>query len=267
MGSCGAMNKRPSCPSEQRMIYLQIAILAVVAGCATPEYAVIDGKHVERPSVAYDNGTNFHLEHTRAYPGVFDEKRPQAVDDGTLEGNICGVDVHFDASWYGARLMVQGRGDVPWLKDFTRTEGDFRLDLEVKELGPGHRRIRGRVPGGGNLFSTELDIEVSPEQLTAHIGMREFTLTANEEYLFGHYKRHGDVPKAIDVPFAIYGRRALASMVPADQALVLTLMLTCNGPAIEHDGKLVRGFSMVSLPSNSPSDPGPAEGRQEIKPQ
>ena len=184
---------------------LTLAAFLIVAGCATPDYVVIDGKRVERPSVAYDNGVNFHLEHNRAYPGVFDPLRPQSIDDGTLEGHICGVDMHFDASWYGARL---------------------------------------------------------------HVGMREFALTANDEFLFGRYKRHGDVPTAIDVPYAIYGRQALASMVPADQALLLVLMLTCNGPAIERDGKMVRGFSIVSLPPKSPSDaPPPSEGNQEIKPQ
>ena len=249
------------------MVRGAFAAFLIVAGCATPEYVVIDGKRVQRPSVAYDNGSNFHLEHNRAYPGVFDPRRPQNVDDGTLEGHICAVDMHFDASWYGARLMVQGRGDVPWLKDFTRTEGDFRLDLEVQEVGPRHRRIRGRTPGGDTRISTELDIDVSPQQLVGHVGMREFALTANDEFLFGRYKRHGDVPAAIDVPYAIYGRQALASMVPADQALLLVLMLTCNGPALERDGKMVRGFSIVSLPPKSRSDANPSEGNEEIKPQ
>jgi hypothetical protein len=197
---------------------------------------------------------------------VFDPRRPRDIDDGSLEGRICGVDLHFDASWYGARLMVQGRGDVPWLKDFTRTEGDFRLDLEVKELGPSHHRIRGGLPPSRGGLSTELDIDVSPLKLVAHIGQREFELAADGEYLFGRYKRHGDVLVPLDVPYAIYGRQLLASMVPADQALLLTLMLTCNGPALEHDGTLVRGFSMVSLPPKSPSDTKPSEGREDIKP-
>jgi hypothetical protein len=247
------------------MIYRSIVVLCVMAGCGTREYVIIDGKRIERPTVAYDNGVNFHLEHNRAYPGVFDPHRGQDVDDGTLEGRMCGVDMHFDASWYGARLIAQGRGDVPWLKDFSRTEGEFRLDLAINELGPGHRRIRGYVPGSGWNTSTELDIDVSAQGLTARVGMREFTLTAEEAYLFGRYKRHGDVPAPIDAPYAIYGRQVLASMVAADQALLLVMMLTCDGPMIEHDGKMVRGFSMVSLPSKSSSDPKPSEGVPGIK--
>jgi len=243
-----------------------IAPLALVTSCATPEYVILDGKRVERPSVGYDNGVNFHLEHNRAYPGVFDPRRPQDIDDGTLEGRICGVDMHFDASWYGARLMVQGRGDVPWLKDVTRSEGEFRLDLAVSELEPGHRRIRGVAPGAGRKSATELDIDVSAHRLSGRVGTREFVLTADGEYLFGRYQRHGDVPVPIDVPYTIYGRQVLASMVPADQALLLVIMLTCDGPAIEHEGKLIRGFSMVSLPSKSPSEPKPTEGSPGIKP-
>ncbi|HEY2748756.1 MAG TPA: hypothetical protein VGL86_29250 [Polyangia bacterium] len=234
------------------MLCRYVGIIVFAVGCATPEYVVIGGARVARPSVAYDNGTSFHLEHNRAYPGVFDPRRPQDVSDGTIEGRICGIDLRFDASWYGSRLMVQGRGDVPWLKDYTRTEGDFRLDLDVNELGPSHHRIRGSAPPARGGMSTELDIDVSPLALVAHIGQREFELTASGEYLVGRYKRHGDVRVPFDVPYAIYGRQVLASMVPADQALLLTLMLSCNGPAIEHDGKMVRGFSMVSLPPKSP---------------
>jgi len=72
-------------------------------------------------------------------------------------------------------------------------------------------------------------------------------LHAEGDYLFGHYERHGDVAQAFDVPYAIYGRRVLGSMVPADQALVLLMMMTCS-TTIEHEGKMIRGFSTVQLP-------------------
>lgn len=228
-----------------------LALLSLVAACGPRSYVVIDGKHVERPSVAYDNGTTFHLEHDRAYPGVFDPRRPQDVDDGTLVGRLCGVDLDFDASWYGARLVVQGRGDVPWLRDFSHTEGLFQLELAVTELAPGHRRIRGRAPGDGLSAPAVIDIDVSGQGLTAEVGLRRFTLTADGEYLFGRMKLKTNVRVPIDAPYAIYGRQVLASMVPADQALVLVMMLSCDGPAIEHDGTLVRGFAMVPLPPKS----------------
>lgn len=216
---------------------LAVALLAV-AGCGTPEYAVIGGKRVARPTVGYDNGQTFRLEHRRAFPGVFDPARGRDVDDGRLRGKVCGIDVAFDAAWYGARLMLEGRGEVPWKQDFTHTEGLFKIELDVTELGPGHRRIVGHAP--------PVDLDVSPERLVGRIGAREFTLAADGGYLIGHYVRRGGIGPAVDETFAIWGREALATMVPADEALLLVLMLTCDG-TIKLDGTPVRGFTLVKL--------------------
>ena len=46
------------------------------------------------------------------------------------------------------------------------------------------------------------------------------------------------------VPYAIYGRQQLSTMVAADEALVLLWMMTCSS-TIEYNGKMVRGFSLV----------------------
>jgi hypothetical protein len=213
-------------------------LLVAAAGCGASDYAVIGGKQVVRPTVGYDNGQTFHLEHRRAFPGVFDPARGRDIDDGRLRGRVCGVDVAFDAAWYGARLTLEGRGEVPWKQDFTHTEGLFKLDLDVTELGPGHRRIVGHVP--------PVDLDVSPERLVGRIGPRQFTLAADGGYLIGRYERHGDVARPIDEQFAIWGREALASMVPADEALLLVMMLTCDG-TIKLDGTPVRGFTLVKL--------------------
>ena len=221
-----------------------VAFAAVVAAasCGTPEYATVGGARVHRPSVAYDNGVTFAITHTRAFPGVFDSRRGRDVDDGTLTGRVCNVDVRFDASWYGGHLVLDGRGDVPWKQDFTRTEGMFHLDLDVTELGPGHRRIVGRGHGG-------IEIDVSPERLVGRIGQRRYTLAADGDYLAGRYQRSGDVLKPVDDPDAIYGRQALGSMVPADEALILILMMTCDGLIVYGEG-LVRGFSLVHTSAN-----------------
>ncbi len=241
-----------------------IALLLLAAGCATPAYVVIDGKRVERPSVAYGNGRFFTLEHDRAYPGVFDPRRPQDVDDGTLRGHICGVDVSFDATWYGARLELQGRGYVPWLQDFMRTEGDFQLSLHIEELAPGRHRIRGELPPAGFNGPTQIDLDVGADALRGRIGSRTFDLVSDGEYLFGHVKRQGDQPSKSDLPYAIYGRHVLGTMVAADQALLLVMMLTCSGPAVEHQGTLVRGFSMIPLSDSDATRP--LEGQSSIHP-
>lgn len=58
----------------------------------------------------------------------------------------------------------------------------------------------------------------------------------------------GEPPRAIDSAFNVYGRQALATMVPADEAVVLVLMLMCNDVTIERHGAIVPGFSLVRLP-------------------
>jgi len=213
--------------------------MMAAAGCGTPEYAVIDGKRVARPTVAYDNGQTFHLEHRRAFPGVFDPARGRDVDDGRLRGRVCGLDVAFDASWYGARLTLAGRSEVPWKQDHT---GVFGLDLDITELGPGHRHIVSH--------RQEIDLDVSPDRLVGRIGLRTYTLAADGGYLIGRYQRHGDVMHPVDETFAIWGREALATMVPADEALLLVLMLTCDG-SINLDGTPVRGFTLVPVAAHS----------------
>ncbi|MCU1283318.1 MAG: hypothetical protein JWM53_6864 [bacterium] len=224
-----------------------VVVLVLLGGCAAHNYAIVDGKRVERPSVVY-GGDYFWLEHDRAFPGVFDPKRGRDVDDGTLTGKLCGVDVSFDASWYRSRLHLDGHGQTgQQARSYVRSEGDFRLELEVTELGPGRRRITGVLPTTTNLESAIVDLDVSPGRLVGQIGTRQFTLAADGDYLAGRYERHGDIPRPIDETYAIFGRQMLGTMVPADEALVLVMMMTCSS-TIEYAGKMLRGFSMVSLP-------------------
>ncbi|MCA1662968.1 MAG: hypothetical protein LC659_01585, partial [Myxococcales bacterium] len=133
---------------------------------------------------------------------------------------------------------------VPWKQDFTHTEGLFRLGFDITELAPGHRRIRGSVSGG----PSTIDLDVSPDQLVGQIGASHFTLAADGGYLLGRYRREGDIGPRVDEPYAIWGREALATMVPADEALLIVMMLTCDG-IIVLDGNRVRGFTLVKLSS------------------
>lgn len=232
------------------MLRLALTLPMLLAvGCATHKYAIVDGKRVERPSVAYGSD-EFWIEHDRAFPGVFNPKRGLDVDDGVLHGKACGVDVNFDASWYRARLHLDGRGSADMNSRRLEYVGGFAVDFEVTELGPGRRHIMGKVPIYTAAESAILDIDVSPDRLVGRIGMRQFTLGADGEYLAGTLERHGDVLKPINAPYAIYGRRMLAGMVPADEALVLLMMMTCN-TTVEYDGNMVRGFSLVTLPPKS----------------
>ena len=230
---------------ERAMVRAFVACCLFAVGCGTPKYAVVDGKRVERPSVEYGSDF-FWIEHERAFPGVFDPHRGLDVNDGTLRGQVCKININFDASWYGDRLTLQGRGDTPELREWSYNDDLFHAEVHIRESAPGHRHIiaYGLVPE-----VQKVEVDVSDQRLEATIGRRHYELAADGGYLFGRLMREGDVwEQRIDAPFAIYGRQVLSSMVPADEAIVLIFMLACDGPTVEHDGQLVRGFSMVTLP-------------------
>lgn len=218
--------------------------LVFAAACGTPKWAVVDGKRVERPSLGYTDGHHYAISHRRAYPDVFAPSRALAIDDGRLGGRACGLDVDFDASWYGPRVSLVGRFELPWVKEFTHTEGLLQLDLDVTELAPGRRHIVGRA-------GFAIDVDVGPERLEAQIGPRHYALAVDGSFLVGRMTgammRNGRLER-VDEPLAIYGREALATMPPADEAILLVTMLSCGGVSLDRDGQKIRGFSLVPLP-------------------
>jgi hypothetical protein len=232
---------------------LWLLLLPLVA-CGTPRYATVGGHPVERPSIGYSDGLRFAIEHERAFPDVLSGAHAATVDDGRITGRACGIDLDFDAAWHGASVELTGRADVPWHRDFTETEGIFGLSLEIVEPAPGRRHMVGRVTGK---VSRNVDIDASPERLVATINRRVYTLAADGDFLVGRMRdfrsQHvGEPPREIELPFNIYGRQALATMLPADEAIVLFFMLTCNGLTMERGGQVVNGFSMVRLPAPNP---------------
>jgi hypothetical protein len=214
----------------------------LLVGCGTPHWAVVDGKRVERPTLGYTDGHQYKIEHRGAYPGVFAPGGAGSVDDGRVIGRACGMDLDFDANWYGSRVSLVGRFDVPWMKDFTRTEGLAQLDLDVTEPSTGRRYIVGKTQ-----FSLGFEIDVSAEHLVAQVGVLRYELVASGSDLVGHMT--GEVvrfgrPVHIDEPFVIEGRQPLATMGPADQALLLLAMLPCKDAVVDRGGHVTRGFSI-----------------------
>lgn len=226
------------------------SLLLLLIGCGTPRYARVDGRRVERPSLGYSDGFRFAIQHTRAFPDVLSGQHDTNVEDGRIEGRVCGVDVDFDAAWHGSRVELTGRVDVAWHREFTETEGLLGLSIDIKEPTIGRRQMVGRLLGK-MLF--EVEVDASPERLTARINRRIFSLVADGNFLVGRMHdfrslHEGEPPRPIDLPFSIYGRQALATMLPADEAVVLFFMLSCNGVTIEHNGEVVNGFSLVRVP-------------------
>jgi hypothetical protein len=218
-------------------------VVCVIAACGTPRYAVVDGKKVERPTLGYTDNHHYAITHRRAFPDVLAPGRALAVDDGRIVGRACGLELDFDVAWYGSRVSLLGRFDVPWIKEFTMTEGLLQVALDVTQPEAGRRRMSATKP-------FRIDIDASPERLVADIATRHYELAADGSYLVGHMSgdvwRNGRV-EHVDEPLVLYGRQALANMQPADEALVLLTMLSCGGVSLDRDGTRVRGFSLVPL--------------------
>jgi hypothetical protein len=218
-------------------------------GCASSQDVIIHGQRLPRLTLHYANGDTFELEHRNAFPRALDSSRPRNVDDGTIVGRVCGIDVRFDAQWFGDRLSLTGQGDVPG-QTYAPGEGAMTLTLGVTELAPGsaRRRIAGELRGhvfNKHWASPIVELDVSPERVVGRVGMRQFNLAADGEWLAGRIEEHGDVPQPLEAPFVIYGREVLATMAPADEGLLLVTMLACNGPRITYRDALVRGFALA----------------------
>ena len=219
---------------------MRAALVAMVllAACRTPRDALVHGKHVARPSFGYSDGEMFSVEHRRAYPDVFAGDRPYFIDDGELGGRACGLELQFVSEWYGNRMTLYGRGRTPQ----AMSDG-FGMTVTIDELGPGHLRIRGSTAG---IAPFPIDIDVSSDRLAAQVDTRHVDLHAEGHWLVGRVVQHGD-GFSIEAPFVVYGREMLRTMVPADEALILLMMITCNA-TIDYGGHQLRGFSLVSSP-------------------
>jgi hypothetical protein len=219
-----------------------LVCVLIVAGCGTPRWAVVDGKRVERPTLRYTDAHQYTIEHRGAWPGIFTPGGAGTIDDGRLTGRACGMELDFDASWYGSRVSLVGRFDVPWLKNFTRTEGLAQLDLDITQSAPRRRYIVGKTQ-----YNTGFEIDVGADQLVAQVGVLRYELVAAGSDLVGRVT--GEVvrfgrPVQIDEPFVIEGREPLAAMGPADQAVMLLAMLPCKEAQVDRGGHLTRGFSI-----------------------
>jgi hypothetical protein len=221
-----------------------LVALVLLAGCGTPRYAIVGGKRVERPSFGYTDGGFFAVEHHRAYPDVFTSKRPFFVKDGELTGKVCDLDVDFTSEWYGNLMTLYGRAFLGW------SFGEGRaLAVAIDDLGGGRTHIHGG----------HIDIDASADRVVADIDTRHVELQAAGHYLVGRLVQH--TGRSVEAPFVIYGREVLRTMVPADKALILILMISCN-TSIEYAGRQERGFSLVS--SELPMAAAPPVGGTEV---
>ena len=114
------------------------SIAARSVGCATPEYA----RHRRQAGLASDGRLRQRprrFASSTGAPSPASSIRRAAATSTTARsaGGSAASTSRFDAVWYGARLMLEGRGEVPWKQDFTHTEGLFSSPSTSPSSAPG----------------------------------------------------------------------------------------------------------------------------------
>jgi hypothetical protein len=200
---------------------------------------MVRGQRVARPSFGYTDGRYFAFNHKRAHPAPLDPEREHVIDDGQIEGRACGLDLLFFPTWTGNHVLMQGWGRVAW-NTTTSSRDTVALSLMIAERQDGSRTITGTADMKAT-FPIELD--VGSERVRGTIGAQRFDLVASGDSLVGRMFMSG-----ASIPYAIAGRGALHAMPPADEALLLTMMMTCTDARVTVAGKPMVGFALARRP-------------------
>ena len=179
-------------------------------------------------------------------------------------GRVCGADVYLNSDYYQGKLEMNGfvrahstERRVPDLTAWVRVrdiansgqaEREFSGALGLSNGSEGvnprnvaailrgafqspygtstHWQIAGilsTVAGTISARSPVVDLRISQERLHGRISYRHFELTATEDDSYIGEMRIADDKYR----FVVFGKSALWSMPPADQAALLPLMLSC----------------------------------------
>jgi hypothetical protein len=209
-----------------------VVLLSLGSGCAVPITAVVDGKVVSRPTLAYADGKYFRLVHQGVHPGAVSPGSGVYSDGGRITGRVCGVDLVYDVWHAGSTDVVTGFATDAW-----NSTVNHPVKLTIDEQD-GVRRFAG-VAG-----RTRIDLELSSDHLAGTIRLpfydRRYELRAAGDDLVGHTAVAGAVTSD-GVPIRVRGRAALWAMPAAAQVALLAPMLTCayasssasvNGPPV-----------------------------------
>jgi hypothetical protein len=212
------------------------ALCLLASACGTPATAMVRGQRLARPSFGYTDGRYFAFNHLRAHPAPLDPQRERIIDDGSIEGRACGLDLIFYPTWTGQRVLMQGWGRVAWSTS-TSSRDTVAMSLLINEREDGSRTITGTADMK-DTFPVELD--VGSEHLRGTIGQQHFDLAARDDLLVGRMTMMGS-----STPYAIAGRSVLRSMPPTDEALLLIAMMTCTDARLPVAGRTIAGFALA----------------------
>jgi hypothetical protein len=219
---------------ERRGFWLILS--AGLCACATgPERT-----QPQRIELGYTDRRYFAVQHTEAWPTHEERARRTRAYSATLSGQVCGVDVNYNASGQGTLLRMngflspdpQGGPPVLWASYLQVTE----TALGLADSG---RRIEGGVASTGASVAKGIGAEaaspvhrvnfwLSRDRLRGQIGMRLFDLVASGDDYTGTVQfPRGLLRPDQPVTFIIHGREALWRLPTAAQTVILPIMLTC----------------------------------------
>lgn len=239
-------------------------LLTLASACTASQQVVVDGRPVSRVRLGYTDGKYFAITHSDAYPVPRGPSSGLRANDGSVFGRVCGADVYLNSDYYRGKLEMNGfvrahstERKIPDLTAWMRVRdiakdgraerefsGAFGLSNGSEGVNPRNVAaiLRGAFqnPIGAStqwqvaaILSTAagtvaarspvVDLRISPERLHGRVSYRHFELTATEDDSYV-----GEMQIADDkYRFIVFGKSALWSMPPADQATLLPLMLSC----------------------------------------
>jgi hypothetical protein len=213
------------------LVTVMLVAGGLTAGCA-PTTAVVHGQRVARPSLGYTDHQYFAIRHQLAYPEMRGPSSGLWSYGGRIDGRVCGLDVNFESDYYGRHLDVSGsvRSMLPGARHL-----GMRIDVRDGKHG---REISGNM--GGRLSPMELYL--TPQSIVGRIGQRRFHIderAPDADELRGTMRYNDYFRGDTSIGFVVRGVQELWAMPPADQAVLLPLMLSClEGPQGGHGVQL-----------------------------
>ncbi|HEX2568613.1 MAG TPA: hypothetical protein VH877_03570 [Polyangia bacterium] len=198
-------------------LWAQCFGVLLLTACATPQTVLINGQQVPRIQLGYTDGRYFAFTHKGAVP-VAPEQRPANVfDGGRIYGIVCGLDFTYDVWYRGGSIILTGfvrRNGIP-------TRNNIPSQLYVRDRD-GVREISGYV--GQTIGYSTIDLQLTPDALHGRVARRHYDLVAGAEDGYTGTVEQGGYSN----PFTGWGRQALWSMPPEDQAVLLSKVLACS---------------------------------------
>ena len=208
--------------------------LSGLAGCAGPSTAIVNGREMARPDLHF-TGQPYSLYHSKAHPGARGASSGIVDDGGHISGHVCGMELLYDVRHEGDHVSMAGFID-----------STFSSEIEVRDRG-GERVITGTL--GGSAGGSVIELHLVGGGLQGRVGFRAFTMRQEGDRLVGMIR----ISDSRWAKAELDDVHALREMPAADQAAVLSTILTCFGGRIEND---VRNPLVVRFGGTAGAEPG-----------